>query len=236
MSMFFRYKGALSFETKAQAEESYHLLTNGDDSWFGFALNDLELSEKTLKFKADGNFNSYSSCEATKDLIYQAARNAVRGAVKVDEGDSEKSLWNKELIPASGQPGNAPASKTYRFSGRLEFASERFAKFHCKRLLTDPAKSAFAKFERVAAGDKRDVRFDGKDLIIECRSTIERGLFRKTEKLLADIRAHAAGGKLEITEVKAGKFKRSAARKKAPEDWVNDMARDVFYRFSGSLQ
>jgi len=106
MSMFFRYKGSLTFESEAKAAEFYDFLTNGDDSWFGIARNDLELSKKTLRFRADGNFNSYGSCEATKDLIYEAARKALRGAVKVDEGDGEKSIWNRELIPASGRASN----------------------------------------------------------------------------------------------------------------------------------
>jgi hypothetical protein len=102
MSMFFRYKGYLSFADEAQAARYYGILTTGNNSWFSFAPEELELVGATIRFKADGNYNSYSSCEDTKDLLYEAARNAVEGEIEVDEGDSEDNLWNLESIPAKG--------------------------------------------------------------------------------------------------------------------------------------
>jgi hypothetical protein len=102
MSMFFRYKGYLEFGSEADARKYFDILRNDDESWYRGIPEELEIVSKKIRFKSNGNFNSYGSCEKTKDLIYEAARHAVRGSVKVDEGDSEKDIWNKELIPASG--------------------------------------------------------------------------------------------------------------------------------------
>jgi hypothetical protein len=102
MSMFFRYKGYLSFADEAEAAKYYGILTTDDDSWFSFVPEELELDGATIRFKANGNFNSYSSCEETKSLLYKAAQSAVEGEIEVDEGDGEDNLWNLESIPAKG--------------------------------------------------------------------------------------------------------------------------------------
>jgi len=102
MSMFFRYKGCLTFADKAEAAKHYRILTTDNDSWFIHARDELAFDGATITFKANGNFNSYGSCEATKDLLYDAARCAVEGRIEVDEGDGEDQLWNLESIPATG--------------------------------------------------------------------------------------------------------------------------------------
>lgn len=102
MSMFFRYKGSLTFADKTDAVKHYRILTTDDDSWFSVVRQELELEGATIILKANGNFNSYGSCETTKDLLYAAARCAVEGEIEVDEGDSEVNLWNLESIPATG--------------------------------------------------------------------------------------------------------------------------------------
>jgi hypothetical protein len=106
MGMFFRYKGFLEFETEAEAKRHFDILTGEDDSWFLGVPKELELDQGTIRFQANGNFNSYLSCEKTKDLIYEAARSAIKGRVNVDEGDDEDKIWNMEFIPASGKPKN----------------------------------------------------------------------------------------------------------------------------------
>jgi hypothetical protein len=239
MSMFFRYDGYLSFESEEKAQKYYKILTADANSWFYNAPEDLELTESTIKFKRIGNFNSYSSCERTKDLIEEAASNANKGSVKVDEGDGEDNLWNKELISAASlrkqKQKLLEPPKTYKYSGQLKFADEETAKATCKRLLTDSVNSVFSNFKRECEGDKRKIRFNKKDLIIDAQCTVSGKLFKKTEKLLKEISAQSTGGEIKIEEINARKFVPDTNKITAPANWVNDLSRDVFYRISGSV-
>jgi hypothetical protein len=239
MSMFFRYDGSLSFESETKAQEYYKLLTADADSWFRSAPDYLELSGETITFKNIGNFNSYSSCEKTKDLINEAARNATKGKVKVDEGDGEDNLWNKELISVASlrkqqRKRIAPANKIYKFTGQLQFADEETAKAICKTLLTDAANSLFPKFEREYEGDKREIRFNKKNLSVEAQCAGTSSLFKKTEKLLKKAKEQSVSGQVDVKEVEAPKFMRDSDAK-GPEGWVSDMEMDLFYRITGSM-
>ncbi len=53
MSMFFKYKGRLKFESEARAADYYELLTNTTDSWYSFVPEDIELAGNVIEFKSD---------------------------------------------------------------------------------------------------------------------------------------------------------------------------------------
>ena len=239
MSMFFRCYGYLSFESDAEAKKNYDILTTRDNTWFCFFPEELKLVRKTIEFKTTGNFSSYSTCEKTDDVVGEIAENAMRGVVKIDEGDGEDAMWSWKTYSVSDKQvyrAHTDPQRSYKFQGELEFADEETAKAACQTLLTDPANSIFTKFppnRRIFAEDKRLISFAGKILQIDAHCPGREAIFKKTEKLLKKIKTQSIGGNIETAETYVLRF--IPDKSENSSGWVNNMNRDIFYRYSGSL-
>jgi hypothetical protein len=57
--------------------------------------------------------------------------------------------------------------------------------------------------------------------------------FRKTKAMLEKVKSQAIGGNLEMGETVALRFIPDKSEDSA--DWVDDMNRDIFYRYTGNL-
>ncbi len=237
--MYFRCYGYFSFETEAEAKRNYEILTTRDDCWLSYFLDELNFISKTITFKTTGNFSAYRTCENTIDVVSEIAENALFGNVKIDEGDGEDAMWswrtysvfNKQVFREHTDP-----QKSYKFKGELEFADEETAKNVCKILLTDSVNSIFTKFpphQRIFADDKKLIIFDGKFLKIDVLCAGNEKIFKKTEAILRKIETQSIGGNLEICETFALRF--IPDKSENSSGWVNNMNRNVFYRYTGNL-
>lgn len=237
--MFFRCYGYLSFETEAEAKRNYEILTTRKDNFFYYFSEELKLARKTITFKTLGNFSSYITCEKTDDVVHEVAENAVHGNVKIDEGDGEDAMWSwKTYSVFNGQVyrDHTDPNKSYKFKGELEFADEAAAEAACKLLLTNTANSIFTKFpsaQKVFADDKRLIDFAGKTLQLDAHCAGNTAIFKKTERLLRQIKARSIGGNIEIAETYGLRF--IPDKSENSWSWVNNMNRDIFYGYSGSL-
>jgi hypothetical protein len=239
MSMYFRCYGYLSFESEAVARKNYDVLTTCNDTLFYFFPNELQIVRQTIKFKTLGNFSAYSTCERTDDLIRKVAANVVRGEIKIDEGDGEDALWSWKYYSVFDKQvyrEHTNPQKSYKFKGELEFADKETAKVAGKMLLTDTANSIFTKFplyQKVFADDKRLINFVGKILHIDAHCAGNKAIFKKTTRLLRQLKAQSIGGNVELAETHVLRF--IPDKNKDSSGWVNNMNRDIFYRFSGSV-
>jgi hypothetical protein len=239
MSMFFRCYGYLSFENEAEARRNYEILTTRDDTWFCFFPKELQLTRKTIQFKAFGNFSSYSTCEKTDDVIKEIAANTLYGSVKIDEGDGEEAMWSWKSYSVSDKQvyrEHTDPQKSYRFKGKLEFADEKAAKNSCKTLLTDTANSIFTRFppnQRIFVDDQRIINFAEKTLHIAAHCPGNEAIYKKTLRLLKKIQSQAISSNVECAETYILRF--IPDKSQNSWSWVNNMKRDIFYHYSGSL-
>ncbi len=239
MSMFFRCYGYLSFESEVEAKRNHDILTTRDDNRYSYFPEELKLVRQTVKFKTDGNFSAYSTCEKTDDVVREVAENALRGVVKIDEGDNEDAMWSWKYYSVDDKQvyrEHTDPQKSYKFKGELEFADEETAISACKTLLTDPANSIFTKFppnQKVFTDDKRNIKFVGKTLQIDAHCPGNVAIFKKTERLLKKIKSQSISGNIEIAETFVLRF--IPDKSENSSGWVNNMNRDIFYRYSGSL-
>lgn len=237
--MYFRCYGYFSFENEAEAKRNFEILTTRDDCRYLYFPDELSFENKTIKFKTDGNFSAYRTCENTIGVISEIAENAEFGNVKIDEGDGEDAMWSWRTYAVSDKQvyrTHTDPQKSYKFKGELEFADEETAKNSCKTLLTDSANSMFTKFpsfQRIFADDKKLIIFDGKFLKIDVHCAGNEKIFKKTGKLLRKIETRSIGGNLEISETIALRFIPDKSENSSA--WVNNMNRYIFYRYTGNL-
>ncbi len=239
MSMYFRCYGYFSFENEAVAKQNYELLTTREDNRYFYFPDELELIHDTILFKTDGNFSAYRTCEETIDVVSEVAENVLNGVVKIDEGDGEDTMWSWRNYLVSEKTvyrEHTDTQKSYKFKGELEFVDEATAKNFCNMLLTDSVSSIFTKFppfQRVFADDKRLIYFDGKFLKIDAHCGGNEKIFKKTEAILRKIETQSIGGNLEISETFGLRFIPDKSENSSV--WVNNMNRDIFYRYTGNL-
>jgi hypothetical protein len=237
--MYFRCYGYFSFENEAAAKRNFEILTTRDDCRYFYFPDELSCENNTITFKTDGNFSAYRTCENTIDVVSEVAENAEFGNVKIDEGDGEDAMWSWRVFGVSDKQvyrTHTDPQKSYKFKGNLEFADEEIAKLACKIFLTDSVNSIFTKFpphQRIFADDKKLIIFEGKFLHIDVHCAGNEKIFKKTEKLLRKIETQSVGGNLEIGETFALRFIPDSSENSS--DWVNDMNRDIFYRYTGNL-
>lgn len=237
--MYFRCYGYFSFENEAVAKQNYDILTTRDDCWFSYFQDELKLANTTITFKTTGNFSAYRTCENTIDVVSEVAENASFGNVKIDEGDGEDAMWSWRTYAVSDKTvfrEHTDTQKSYKFKGELEFTDEDSAKLFCNMLLTDSANSIFTKFppfQRIFADDKREIYFDGNFLKIDAHCGGNEKIFKKTEKLLRKIEMQSIGGNLEIAETFGLRFIPDKSENSSA--WVNNMNRNIFYRYTGNL-
>jgi hypothetical protein len=239
MSMYFRCYGYFSFENEAEAKRNFEILTTREDCYFLYSPDELGFKNKTITFKTDGNFSGYGTCENSIDVVSEVAENAEFGNVKIDEGDGEDAMWSWRTYAVSDKQvyrTHTDPQKSYKFKGSLEFADEETAIDACKTLLTDSANSIFTKFppnQRIFADDKRLLNFDGKFLHIDAHCGGNAAIFKKTEKLLRELKTQSIGGNLEVAETYTLRF--IPDKSENSSGWVNNMNRDIFYHYTGNL-
>lgn len=237
--MYFRCYGYFTFENEAEAKKNYELLTTREDNCYSYLLTELKLIERTIEFHTFGNFLPYITCENTVSVISEVAGNTQFGNVKIDEGDGENALWswrsysvdNKQVYQTHLDP-----QKSYQFKGTLEFADEMRAQELCQLLLTDSKNSIFTNFpiaQKVFNDDKRIIRFEGNFLHIDVHCAGNAAIFKKTQRLLQTIKTYSIGGNIESSETFALRF--VPDKSDSSFEWVNDMNRQIFYRYVGYL-
>jgi|GEM_PF-3134787 len=235
MGMYFRCYGYLKFENDSIAKQNFELLTTTKDSYYSFSNNELELVDTKITFKAFGNFCSYSTSEATCDLLFEVAGTSYNGDVRIDEGDGEKSLWSWRLYKVRAKTlyyDHTKPKKSFRFKGELEFENEELAKNACKLLATDIKNSLFAKNQPpqiVFADDRRKISFQKNVLHIDVHCPGDSKDFTKTRNLISKLKAISGEVKCEETVC----LRYIPAIGHSSLDWVNDMSKNVFYHFSG---
>jgi hypothetical protein len=238
MSMFFRCYGYFSFENEAEAKRNFEILKTRDDTWYLYCPEELSLEHQKIVFKTNGNFLAYRTCENTIDVISEIAENAESGVVKIDEGDNENVLWSWRTYSVLNRlvfRDHTKPQKSYQFKAKLEFADAQTTKMYCHMLMTDST-FIFTKFppnQLVFTHDKRFITFDEQFLLIDAHCPGDAVLFRKTEAILQKIKSEGIGGNLEMGETIALRF--IPNKSEDSTDWVNDMERNVYYRYTGKL-
>lgn len=237
MGMYFRCYGYLQFESETAAMQNFELLRTTEDNRYHYSPEELELTGATIRFKTTGNFSSYSTCEATCDLLYEVAEKSYNGDVKIDEGDGEKNLWSWRLYRVRAKTlyyDHTKPEKSFKCKGELEFENEELAKNACKLLTTDTKNSLFTKYppnQIVFTDDNRVIYFKRNTLFIDIHCPGNSRLFNTTKKLIAGL--NAKKGKVECEETACLRYIPVTGHNSL--DWVNDKKQLVFYHFSGSF-
>lgn len=237
MGMYFRCYGYLQFESETIARQNFELLRTTKDNRYHYSPEELEIIDTTINFKTTGNFSSYSTSEATCDLLYEVAEKSYNGDVKIDEGDGEKNLWSWRSYRVRAKTlyyEHTKPQKSFRCKGQLEFENDELAKNACKILTTDIKNSLFTKYppnQIVFTDDKRIIYFEKSIVYIDVHCPGNTRQFSTTKKLITNLKAK--NGNVECEETACLRYVPVIGHRSI--DWVNNMERPVFYHVSGSF-